>query len=98
MAHRAVCLQPIDSESTDSICNWFAAFPVSGMVTIPVSMYQTVVTNLNLQGEGNIPIAMSTISGTTQMETGNDDENQDVKGVLNGQSTIRITANNEENS
>ena len=71
---------------------------MSGMVTIPVSMYQTVVTNLNLQGDNSIPITMSAITGTNQLEAGND-ENDDVKAVLNGQNAIRITtATNEGNS
>lgn len=71
---------------------------MSGMVTIPVSMYQTVVTNLNLQGDNSIPITMSAITGTNQLEAGND-ENDDVKAVLNGQNSIRITtATNEGNS
>lgn len=71
---------------------------MSGMVTIPVSMYQTVVTNLNLQGDNSIPIAMSAITGTNQLEAGNDENDEDVKAVLNGQNAIRITtATNEEN-
>lgn len=68
------------------------AFPVSGMVTIPVSMYQTVVTNLNLQNEGNI---MSAITGGTQLEGTNEEDNEDVKTVLNGQGSIRLSSNND---
>lgn len=63
------------------------------MVTIPVSMYQTVVTNLNLQNEGMIGI-----TGATHLEGTNDDENEDVKTVLNGQASIRISANNDDNN
>lgn len=71
------------------------AFPVSGMMSIPVSMYQTVVTNLNLQGEANqIPITMSQLTGH---QTGNDDDNEDVKNVLNGGHTIRITSTENNN-
>lgn len=79
----------------------FVAFPVSGMVTIPVSMYQTVVTNLNLQGEGNIPITMSTITAANNNQLGdgaNDDDNDEVKCVLNGQASIRITAANSDDN
>lgn len=71
------------------------------MVTIPVSMYQTVVTNLNLQGEGNIPITMSTIAAANNNQLGdgaNEDDNDEVKCVLNGgQASIRIAAS-EDNS
>lgn len=69
------------------------------MVTIPVSMYQTVVTNLtNLQGDNNIPITMSAITGTNQLENVAEDETDDVKTVLNGQNTIRIATTSEDNS
>lgn len=69
------------------------------MVTIPVSMYQTVVTNLtNLQGDTNIPITMSAIAGTNQLENVTDDDNGEVKTVLNGQNAIRITTTSEDNS
>jgi len=77
-----------------------STFPVSGMVTIPVSMYQTVVTNLNLQGEGNIPITMQTLAANNNQlgDGANDDDNDDVKCVLNGgQASIRISAT-EDNS
>ena len=43
------------------------------MMTIPVSMYQTVVTNLNLQGDnGNIPITLAT--NNNQLGDGTTDE------------------------
>ncbi|KAI2810726.1 GTPase regulator Nrf1 [Blomia tropicalis] len=77
-----------------------STFPVSGMVTIPVSMYQTVVTNLNLQGETNIPI-MSTISTANSNQLGDgatvDDDAEEVKCVLNGaQTSIRIATANDD--
>lgn len=70
------------------------------MVTIPVSMYQTVVTNLNLQGETNIPI-MSTISTANSNQLGDgatvDDDAEEVKCVLNGaQTSIRIATANDD--
>ncbi|OTF80002.1 DNA-binding protein erect wing-like protein, partial [Euroglyphus maynei] len=59
-----------------------STFPMSGMVTIPVSMYQTVVTNLNLQGDNSIPITMSAITGTNQLEAGNNDNDGNVKNEI----------------
>ncbi len=76
------------------------AFPVSGMVTIPVSMYQTVVTNIQNLTEAGLPLTMSAITGSTQLqEVGNDSDEvndastttvndmEDVKTVLNGTQT-----------
>lgn len=68
------------------------------MVTIPVSMYQTVVTNIQNLTEAGLPLTMSAITGSTQItELGNDGEevtdastttvNEDVKTVLNGTQT-----------
>jgi len=70
------------------------------MVTIPVSMYQTVVTNIQNLTEAGLPLTMSAITGSAQVtEMGNDSEdvndastttvnmNEDVKTVLNGTQT-----------
>ena len=38
------------------------------------------------------------ITGATHLEGTNDDENEDVKTVLNGQASIRISANNDDNN
>lgn len=47
-----------------------SAFPVSGMVTIPVSMYQTVVTNIqNLSEATAMPITMTTVSASSTSAT-----------------------------
>lgn len=65
-----------------------------------MSMYQTVVTNLNLQGDGNIPITMSAIAANSnQLGDGtNEDDNDDVKCVLNGgQASIRIATSGDGN-
>ena len=81
------------------------AFPVSGMVTIPVSMYQTVVTNIHNLAEG-LPIAMSAINASPQQvsEVGNDEQvndastttvNEDVKTVLNGTQTAVVVSEEE---
>lgn len=40
------------------------------MVTIPVSMYQTVVTNLQNLSEAGIPVTMSTLSAAVASEAG----------------------------
>ena len=77
------------------------AFPVSGMVTIPVSMYQTVVTNIQNLTEAGLPLTMSAITGSAQITEVNADGeevtdastttvnmNEDVKNVvLNGTQT-----------
>ena len=73
------------------------AFPVSGMVTIPVSMYQTVVTNIQNLTEAGLPLTMSAITGSTHITEMTDGEevtdastttvNEDVKTVLNGTQT-----------
>lgn len=79
------------------------AFPVSGMVTIPVSMYQTVVTNLNIPEGQSIPLGLSTLAAANNNQLGdgaNDDEN-DVKceiSQLNGQTSIRLATARENNS
>lgn len=74
------------------------------MVTIPVSMYQTVVTNLNLQGDLT---QISTIGANQLGEAGgggggggNEVDAVDVKSVLNGNgpTTIRIVGNSTETS
>lgn len=73
------------------------AFPVSGMVTIPVSMYQTVVTNIQNLGEAGIPVTMSalTAAATDASQSSMNDqemsescatEENDVK--VNGNQTI----------
>jgi hypothetical protein len=74
------------------------------MVTIPVSMYQTVVTNIQNLTEAGIPLTMSAITAAAHVtEVTNEDqvndastttanEIQDVKTVLNGtQTSITIT-------
>lgn len=83
------------------------------MVTIPVSMYQTVVTNIGNLNEG-IPVSMNTITTATETATSttgaisNEDqvndasttannEMEDVKAVLNGTQTASI-GNSEEES
>lgn len=87
------------------ICFIWLAFPVSGMVTIPVSMYQTVVTNIHNLAEG-LPIAMSAINASPQQvsEVGNDEQvndastttvNEDVKTVLNGTQTAVVVSEEE---
>ncbi|KAI7692713.1 DNA-binding protein P3A2 [Sarcoptes scabiei] len=77
-----------------------STFPVSGMVTIPVSMYQTVVTNLSLQSENNaIPITMSALTGANQLQGANEGESEEVKAVLNGQNAaITLTSNIKDES
>lgn len=85
------------------------AFPVSGMVTIPVSMYQTVVTNIQNLTEAGLPLTMSAITGSAQIqEVSADDEevadastttvnmNEDVKTVLNGTQTSVAVSEEEE--
>ncbi|XP_015787876.1 DNA-binding protein P3A2 isoform X2 [Tetranychus urticae] len=87
-----------------------STFPVSGMVTIPVSMYQTVVTNIGNLNEG-IPVTMSAITATesassttggiaeeqvNDASTTTNTEMEDVKTVLNGTQTS--VTNSEEES
>lgn len=48
-----------------------AAFPVSGMVTIPVSMYQTVVTNIQNLTEAGIPITMNALTAAATTDGSN---------------------------
>ncbi|KAI1285970.1 DNA-binding protein P3A2 [Halotydeus destructor] len=43
-----------------------STFPVSGMVTIPVSMYQTVVTNLQNMSDAGMPVTMSALTAATE--------------------------------
>lgn len=77
-----------------------SAFPVSGMVTIPVSMYQTVVTNIQNMNDAGIPVTMSALTAaatdgggedqvndasTTTVNTSNGEE--DVKTTINGTQT-----------
>ena len=69
------------------------------MVTIPVSMYQTVVTNIQNLTEAGLPLTMSAITGSAQISEMTDGEevndastttvniNEDVKTVLNGTQT-----------
>lgn len=75
------------------------------MVTIPVSMYQTVVTNIHNLAEG-LPITMSAINASPQQvsEVGNDEQvndastttvNEDVKTVLNGTQTAVVVSEEE---
>lgn len=85
-----------------------STFPVSGMVTIPVSMYQTVVTNIQNLTEAGLPLTMSAITGSAQIqEIGPDGEEvndastttinicEDVKTVLNGTQTSVIVSEEE---
>lgn len=73
------------------------------MVTIPVSMYQTVVTNLNIPEGQSIPISMSTLAAASNNQLGdnaNDDDNE-VKceiSQLNGQTSLRLATAGEKNS
>jgi len=75
-----------------------STFPVSGMVTIPVSMYQTVVTNIQNLSEAGIPVTMGTLSaaGTATAEVASEEQNdattttteaEDTKPSINGTST-----------
>ncbi|CAG2164825.1 unnamed protein product [Oppiella nova] len=81
-----------------------STFPVSGMVTIPVSMYQTVVTNIQNLTEAGLPLTMSAITGSAQLTEVTDGEEvndastttvnmvEDVKTVLNGtQTSVGVT-------
>lgn len=85
-----------------------STFPVSGMVTIPVSMYQTVVTNIQNLTEAGLPLTMSAITGSAQVtELCNDSDdvndastttvnmNEDVKNVLNGTQTSLAVSEEE---
>lgn len=67
------------------------------MVTIPVSMYQTVVTNIQNMSDAGIPVTMSALTAaatdcsaddqvndSTNANTSNDD---DVKTTINGTQT-----------
>ncbi|XP_074600353.1 DNA-binding protein P3A2-like isoform X3 [Brevipalpus obovatus] len=85
-----------------------STFPVSGMVTIPVSMYQTVVTNIGNLSEG-IPVTMSTTIGSesassttipvedqvNDASTTTANEMEDVKNVLNGTRVSVVTSEEE---
>jgi hypothetical protein len=83
------------------------------MVTIPVSMYQTVVTNIGSLNDG-IPVSMNAITTATETATSttgaisNEDqvndastttnsEMEDVKTVLNGTQSTSV-GNSEEES
>lgn len=77
------------------------------MVTIPVSMYQTVVTNIQNLTEAGLPLTMNAITATAaqvaELTNASDDQvndastttandlNQDVKTVLNGTQTVTAT-------
>jgi hypothetical protein len=73
------------------------------MVTIPVSMYQTVVTNIQNLTEAGLPLTMSAITGSAQLTEVTDEELndastttvnmvEDVKTVLNGtQTSVGVT-------
>lgn len=71
------------------------AFPVSGMVTIPVSMYQTVVTNIQNLSEAGIPVtamsaltAAATSEGQTELQENDASTTtgEDIKAVNGNQS------------
>ena len=71
----------------------FVAFPVSGMVTIPVSMYQTVVTNIQNLGEAVTMSALTAAATDASQSSMNDQEmadcNADESDVkVNGNQTI----------
>ena len=75
---------------------FFVAFPVSGMVTIPVSMYQTVVTNIQNLTDAGMPVTMSALTGQPEpIEQTEEQVNdattttagEEVKTVLNGTQT-----------
>ncbi len=76
---------------------------MSGMVTIPVSMYQQVVSNLNINDSQSIPLGLSTLAAANSNQLGdsaNDDDNE-VKceiSQLNGQASIRLATAGENNS
>lgn len=80
-----------------------SSFPMSGMVTIPVSMYQQVVSNLNINDSQSIPLGLSTLAAANSNQLGdsaNDDDNE-VKceiSQLNGQASIRLATAGENNS
>lgn len=69
------------------------------MVTIPVSMYQTVVTNLNLQGDLT-QISAINANQLGDADGGGGEVDEEVKAVLNsnGPTTIRLVSNSAETS
>ena len=65
------------------------------MVTIPVSMYQTVVTNIQNMNEAGIPVTMSALTAAAASDAATDDQvndatattttaDEDVKTTING--------------
>lgn len=70
------------------------AFPVSGMVTIPVSMYQTVVTNIQNMTDAGIPVTMSALTAAaTENCSIADDQVNDASTTSNGDEDVKTTIN-----
>lgn len=67
------------------------AFPVSGMVTIPVSMYQTVVTNM---GDG-VPVTMQAVCSS---DSGTTNAGSTVIQVESGQHQTQLANSNEHHT
>lgn len=70
-----------------------AAFPVSGMVTIPVSMYQTVVTNIQNMGDQGIPVTMSALTAATTDASQSSMNDQEMSESCNEEADVKVNGN-----
>jgi hypothetical protein len=73
------------------------AFPMSGMVTIPVSMYQTVVTNIQNMTEAGIPVtAMSALTAAATNEGNSEVQENDASTTT--QEDVKVSVNGNQSS
>lgn len=62
------------------------------MVTIPVSMYQTVVTNIQNMTDAGIPVTMSALTAAATDGTA-DDQVNDASTTSNGDEDVKTSIN-----
>jgi hypothetical protein len=60
------------------------------MVTIPVSMYQTVVTNIQNMNDAGIPVTMSALTAAAT-DSSADDQVNDATTTSNGEEDVKTT-------
>lgn len=63
------------------------------MVTIPVSMYQTVVTNIQNMNEAGIPVTMSALTAAATETQAEDHVNDTTPTTTNADEEVKATIN-----
>lgn len=63
------------------------------MVTIPVSMYQTVVTNIQNLGEAGIPVTMSALTAAATDASQSSMNDQDMADCGNDDDNVKMNGN-----